>query len=108
MRHEHGLFEREAIDLGATHMLNRAALILRYRQPFVDWINAVDPAPASHTLTLAEVNEEHTVYLIEVEELVELESWARLQSQGAVRDRAQRLVHRPRAMAPGPLPRQAP
>jgi len=22
-------------------MLNRAALILRYKQPFVDWINAV-------------------------------------------------------------------
>jgi hypothetical protein len=30
-------------DVGATIMLNRAALILRYKQPFVDWINAVDP-----------------------------------------------------------------
>ncbi len=56
-------------------MLNRAALILRYRQPFVDWINAVDPSPASHTLTLAEVNEEHTVYLVEVEDENELERW---------------------------------
>jgi len=42
-------------------MLNRAALICRYRKPFVDWINAVDPSPSSHALTLAEVNEEHTV-----------------------------------------------
>ena len=41
-------------------MLNRAALILRYKQPFVDWINAADPSPTSHTLTLAEVNQEHT------------------------------------------------
>jgi hypothetical protein len=56
-------------------MLNRAALILRYRQPFVDWINAVDPSPTSHTLTLAEVNHEHTVYLVEVEEEDELERW---------------------------------
>jgi hypothetical protein len=47
-------------------MLNRAALILRYKQPFVDWINAADPSPTSRTLTLAEVNQEHTVYLVEV------------------------------------------
>ena len=56
-------------------MLNRAALILRYKQPFVDWINAVDPSPASHTLTLAEVNQEHTVYLVEVEDEGELDDW---------------------------------
>ena len=48
-------------------MLNRAALILRYKQPFVDWINAANPSPASHTLSLAEVNQEHTVYLVEIE-----------------------------------------
>src|SRR6266568_4611832 len=56
-------------------MLNRAALICHYKQPFVDWINAVDPSPTSHTLTLAEVNEEHTVYLVEVEDENELERW---------------------------------
>jgi len=56
-------------------MLNRAALILRYKQPFVDWINAADPSPTSHTLTLAEVNQEHTVYLIEVEDEDELAEW---------------------------------
>jgi hypothetical protein len=49
-------------------MLNRAALILRYKQPFVDWINAADPSPTSRTLTLAEVNQEHTVYLVDVED----------------------------------------
>lgn len=56
-------------------MLNRAALILRYKQPFVDWINAVDPVPESHTLTVDEVNEERTVYLVEVEDKDELAAW---------------------------------
>ena len=62
-------------DLGI--MLNRAALILRYKQPFVDWINGSDPSPSSHLLTLAEVNSEHTVYLIEVEDEDELAGWLR-------------------------------
>jgi hypothetical protein len=56
-------------------VINRAALILRYKQPFVDWINAADPSPASHLVTLDEVNSERTVYLIEVEDEPELASW---------------------------------
>jgi hypothetical protein len=56
-------------------MLNRAALIPRYKQPFVDWINAADPNPSPDTLTLAEVNQKHTVYLIEVEDEDELARW---------------------------------
>lgn len=62
-------------DDGATIMLNRAALIPRYKQPFVDWINAVDPSSTSHTLTLSEVNQEHTVYLVDVEDEGELDEW---------------------------------
>jgi hypothetical protein len=53
-------------------MLNRAALILRYKQPFVDWINATDPSSSLHPVTLAEVSRERTVYLIEVEDEEEL------------------------------------
>ena len=56
-------------------MLNRAALILRYKQPFLDWINGADPSSASRPLTVAEVNEEHTVYLVEVEDESALEQW---------------------------------
>jgi hypothetical protein len=56
-------------------VVNRAALILRYKQPFVDWINAVDAAPGSHTLTLADVEEERTVYLVEVEDPDDLKRW---------------------------------
>jgi hypothetical protein len=32
-------------------MINRAVRILRYKQPFVDWINAADPNPG-HQATL--------------------------------------------------------
>lgn len=56
-------------------MLNRAALIVRYKQPFVDWINAADPTPTTRSLTLAEVNQERTVYLLEVETEGELARW---------------------------------
>ena len=56
-------------------MINRAALILRYKQPFVDWINAVDPSPESHSLTFADVDRERTVYLVEVEDEEELARW---------------------------------
>jgi hypothetical protein len=56
-------------------VLNRAALILRYRQPFVDWINAVDPSPESHTVALDDVNDERTVYLVEVDDENELAGW---------------------------------
>ena len=63
-------------------MLNRAALLLRYKQPFIDWINAVDPNPGSHTVTLDEINgEERTVYLVEVEDEQELERWLQLNAE---------------------------
>ena len=55
-------------------MLNRSVLILRYKQPFVDWINAADPVP-THTVKLADVNEDNTAYLIEVEDEDELAAW---------------------------------
>lgn len=45
-------------------MLNRAAVLVRYKEPAVRWINEADPDPEARTLTLSEVNEEHTVYLI--------------------------------------------
>lgn len=56
-------------------MLNRAALIVRYKQPFLDWINSADPSPSSHVFTSTEVNEEHTVYLLEVEDERGLARW---------------------------------
>ena len=58
-------------------MLNRAVLIVRFKKPFVDWVNASDPTP-THTISLAEVNDDSTAYLVEVEDESELEQWLSL------------------------------
>jgi len=58
-------------------VLNRAVLIVRFEQAFVDWLNAADPTP-THTITLAEVNEDSSAYLVEVEDEKELEAWLAL------------------------------
>ncbi|MEX0992232.1 MAG: hypothetical protein WD004_08200 [Actinomycetota bacterium] len=63
-------------------MINRAALILRYNQAFVDWINAVDPSTRSHVLSRDEVNDEHTIYLLDgVESEEELQDWLKANHQ---------------------------
>lgn len=59
-------------------MLNRAVLIVRYKQPFVDWINAVEPNPQQR-LKLADANDNNSAYLIEeVEDDEELQEWLKL------------------------------
>ena len=45
-------------------MINRAAIILKYKPKAVKWINAADPYVANPKITLEEVNHERTVYLI--------------------------------------------
>jgi hypothetical protein len=60
-------------------VLNRAVLILRYKQPFVDWINATEPNPnPNQRLKLADANSDSTCYLIEVEEEEELDDWLKV------------------------------
>ena len=62
-------------------MLNRAVLILRYKQPFVDWINAADP-DSTQTITLNDANEGTTAYLIdEINDDDEFEGWLALNVQ---------------------------
>ena len=59
-------------------MIDRAAIILRYKQPAVDWINEADPYDRDPGITLQDVNEERTVYLIEdqyVETPATFERW---------------------------------
>lgn len=55
-------------------MVNRAALILRYKEPAIQWINDADPSPKKHQVTAAAVNEERTVYLIPEEAADDRES----------------------------------
>ena len=45
-------------------MLNRDLLIVRYKQPFVDWVNEADPNPDGRLMTLEEVNDDSPAYLI--------------------------------------------
>jgi hypothetical protein len=57
-------------------VLNRAVIILRYKQPFVDWINSADPNPGStHVVTLADFGDESTAYLVDVEDEQDFEKW---------------------------------
>jgi hypothetical protein len=46
-------------------VVNRGALLLRYKEPALRWINEADPHPRGRTLALDAVNEERTVYLID-------------------------------------------
>lgn len=43
-------------------MMNRAALVLKYKQPALDWINKVDETAQ---LTLEDVNEDGILYLVD-------------------------------------------
>lgn len=61
-------------------MLNRAVLIVRFEQAFVDWVNAADPTP-TQTITLAEVDDDSSAYLVEVEDEEELEEWLALNGE---------------------------
>lgn len=45
-------------------MINRAAIILRYKEPAVKWVNDADPYNDSPGITISEINEDRTVYLI--------------------------------------------
>ena len=49
-------------------MVNRAALLLRYKEPAVRWINEADPYTDKPVIELKDVNRERTVYLISDED----------------------------------------
>ena len=56
-------------------MLNRDLLIDRLKQPFVDWINEVDPSAGGAPITLESANEDSYVFLIHEFASEEFESW---------------------------------
>lgn len=45
-------------------MINRAAILLKYKPPAVAWINEADPYYDDPNVTLQDVNSERVVYLI--------------------------------------------
>ena len=59
-------------------VINRAAVILKYREPAIRWINAADPYEDNPCMTRHAVNRERTVYLISdehAESLATMASW---------------------------------
>ena len=55
-------------------MVNRGALIIRCKEPFVKWIEEVDPGK-NMGMTLDRVNKERTIYLISDEDAEIIEVW---------------------------------
>ena len=45
-------------------MINRCVVILKYKEPAVRWINEADPCEDDPGITIDDVNEDRTVYLI--------------------------------------------
>jgi hypothetical protein len=59
----HHRYERCAVRAGIWwFMLNRSAIVVKPRQPFLDWLHSADPT--SHRLTLRDSTREPTIYLI--------------------------------------------
>jgi hypothetical protein len=59
-------------------MINRAAVIVRLKEPFIQWINEADPLDSRTKLTYEEANEDRTVYLIDDGEAEHIEEWIAL------------------------------
>ena len=56
-------------------MLNRDLLVVRLKQPFVDWVNKADPYPDGSRMTLKEVNQDLPTFLIHDYACEDLEGW---------------------------------
>lgn len=46
-------------------MINRGAVMLRYKAPAVKWVNEAAPMDRDASLSLEDINRERTVYLVE-------------------------------------------
>ncbi|HBI13913.1 MAG TPA: hypothetical protein DDY20_00030 [Desulfobulbaceae bacterium] len=62
-------------------MVNRAALLLRYNEPFLRWINTLDPSARDQDISMEEANQDSTVYLIDEEVAENLEEWIAMNYQ---------------------------
>lgn len=56
-------------------MVNRAVLILKAKKPFVQWIYGLDPEDNRPGISLEEINEDRTAYLIDDLEAENLDQW---------------------------------
>jgi len=59
-------------------MINRAAVILNYKKPFINWVNDADPYKDNPGITLESENKDCTVYLILEDDAEKIEEWISL------------------------------
>lgn len=59
-------------------MINRAAVVVKFKAPFIKWINEANPFDKRPAITLAEANEDRTIYLIDEDEADHVEDWIAL------------------------------
>ena len=59
-------------------MVNRAAIILKCKEPFIRWLNESDPYNDNPGITLESVNDDRTVYLIDDHDAENVEEWISL------------------------------
>lgn len=62
-------------------MVNRAALLLRYKEPFIQWINTSNPDGKGQDISIEEADQDKIVFLIDEEEAENLEEWIALNHQ---------------------------
>lgn len=65
-------------------MINRAAIILKYNEEAVEWINSSDPYCDDPGINIDQVNDDRTVYLISDEDAGDqkcFDRWVRLNYQ---------------------------
>jgi hypothetical protein len=58
-------------------MVNRGAVILKYKDPFLKWISEADPSEHKAEITAEDANQERTVYLISDEDAENVDGWIR-------------------------------
>jgi hypothetical protein len=56
-------------------MLNRDLIVVRLKQPFVDWVNEADPYTDGSRMTLEAVNEDVSTFLVHDYASEDLEGW---------------------------------
>ncbi|RZB35214.1 MAG: hypothetical protein SRB1_00982 [Desulfobacteraceae bacterium Eth-SRB1] len=59
-------------------MINRAAVILKYKAPFIKWVNDADLYKDDLGIDIESANQDRTVYLIFEDDAEKLEEWISL------------------------------
>lgn len=60
-------------------MINRGAVLLRYREPMVEWVNSSHPIEdGDEKISMEELNADRTLYLVDDRDAEEIEDWISL------------------------------